>query len=44
MKTLEEIFEELNKPKNKIKMITRLIKEQENKEKKQNDEQSEFSK
>ena len=46
MKTIKEIFEELNKPKNKLKMISRLIKEQERKEAKNADTKSEqdFSK
>lgn len=44
MKTLEEIFEELNKPKNKLKLISKLIKEKEEKERKEDDEQPELSK
>jgi hypothetical protein len=44
MKTLKEIFEELNKPKNKLEMISKLIKEQETKKRDENDEQSELSK
>ena len=44
MTTLEEIFEELNKPKNKIIIVSKLIKEQEHKEKQENDEQPELSK
>lgn len=46
MKTLKEIFEELNKPVNKLKMISKLCKEQqerENKEKEENDRQQELS-
>ena len=44
MKTLKEIFDELNKPKNKLKIISTLCKEQEKKEKEENDKQSELSK
>ena len=39
MKTLKEIFEELNKPKNKLKIISKLCKEQEQKEREGKDEQ-----
>ena len=46
MKTLKEIFEELNKPVNKLKIISKLCKEQQeqekDKEKEKDDRQQEL--
>lgn len=43
-KNLSEIFKELNKPDNKLKMIIRLRKEQKIREQKENESKSELSK
>lgn len=43
-KNLSEIFKELNKPDNKLKMVIKLMKDQKTQEQKDNESESELSK